>query len=148
MCLSTRKLTSTSPPSEQRPTNHVPLRRFGMNVHERGYSMEADRLRATTLFRVNRKRVCRIYHGEGLQVRRKKHKQKDRSPRVAISVPPRPHERWSIDFVSDTVATGRSFRALTVVDDLTRLCPLIEVDTSSSAERVTRSLDRAAARTG
>ena len=99
-------------------------------------------------FQVNRKRVYRIYREEGLQVRRKKRKQVARSPRAAIPVPSRPHERWSIDFVSDTIATGRSFRALTVVDDLTRLCPLIEVDTSLSAERVTRSLDRAAARTG
>jgi transposase InsO family protein len=39
-------------------------------------------------------------------------------------------ERWSMDFVSDCVSTGRVVRMLTLVDDCTRECPVIEVDTS------------------
>jgi len=48
-----------------------------------------------------------------------------------------------MDFVSDTLSDGRAFRTLTSVDDFTKLCPAIEVDTSLSGERVTRVLDRA-----
>jgi putative transposase len=35
-----------------------------------------------------------------------------------------------VDFVRDTLADGRVFRAFTLVDDFTRECPVIEVDTS------------------
>lgn len=99
-------------------------------------------------FLVNRKRVYRMYREDGLQVRRKKRKQVARAPRKAILAPTRPHERWSIDFVSDSLACGRAIRVLTVVDDLTRLSPVLEVDTSLPAERVTRALDCAGARYG
>jgi putative transposase len=46
------------------------------------------------------------------------------------------------DFVSDCVSTGTVIRMLTVVDDCTRECPAIEVDTSLSGLRVRRVLDR------
>ncbi len=53
-----------------------------------------------------------------------------------------------MDFVSDTLADGRTLRALNVVDDCTRTCVAIEVDVSLPGERVCRTLDRAAARYG
>ena len=56
--------------------------------------------------------------------------------------------RWSMDFVSDTLADGRSLRTLNVVDDCTRTCVAIEVDVSLPGERVCRTLDRAAAKYG
>ncbi len=40
------------------------------------------------------------------------------------------NERWSMDFVSDCVSTGKVIRMLTIVDDCTRECPVIEVDNS------------------
>ena len=58
------------------------------------------------------------------------------------------NQRWSLDFVSDCLATGRVIRALTVVDDYTRECPAIEVDTSLGGMRVRRVLDRIAADRG
>ena len=48
-----------------------------------------------------------------------------------------------MDFVSDRLGDGRQFRTLTVVDDFVKRCPVLEVDTSISGERVTRALDRA-----
>ena len=48
----------------------------------------------------------------------------------------------------DTLGDGRVFRALTVVDDFTRECPVIEVDTSLTGERVARVLNRVASRGG
>ena len=46
-----------------------------------------------------------------------------------------------MDFVADALATGRKFRTLNIVDDFTRECPAIEVDTSLPGLRVTRLLD-------
>ncbi len=40
------------------------------------------------------------------------------------------NQRWAMDFVSDTLANGRPFRSLAIVDEYTRECPAIEVDTS------------------
>jgi putative transposase len=60
----------------------------------------------------------------------------------------RPNEKWSMDFVSDCVSTGRVIRMLTVVDDCTRECPAIEVDTSLGGLRVRRVLDRIASERG
>ena len=62
--------------------------------------------------------------------------------------PAKRNERWSIDFVSDCVSTGRVIRMLTMVDDYTRECPVIEVDTSLGGLRVGRVLDRVAAERG
>jgi putative transposase len=40
--------------------------------------------------------------------------------------------RWSLDFVADTLVSGRRFRILTLVDDFTRECLGLVVDTSLS----------------
>ena len=60
----------------------------------------------------------------------------------------RPNERWSMDFVSDCVSSGKVIRMLTIVDDCTRECPAIEVDTSLGGLRVRRVLDRMASERG
>ena len=91
----------------------------------------------------NHKRVYRIYCEENLQVR-KRGKKKVRQPRKPLEQAIRPNERWSLDFVSDSLANSRRFRTLNVVDDFTRECLAIEVDHSLSGSRVTRVLDRLA----
>ena len=97
---------------------------------------------------VNHKRVYRLYAEEGLQVRRRRRKRVNASLRRPMELPGRPTQRWSMDFASDSLASGRRFRALVVVDDYTRECLGIEVDTSLSGERVARLLDRAGERAG
>ena len=57
-------------------------------------------------------------------------------------VPSRVNELWSMDFMSDRLANGRRFRTLNIVDDLTRVSPAIEVDTSIPGARVVRVLER------
>jgi putative transposase len=97
---------------------------------------------------INRKRVYRIYREAGLAVHRKKRKrvaQANRQPRV---VPTEPNQRWSMDFMGDTLADGRAFRVLNVVDDGSRECPASEVDLSLPGARVTRVLDRLVAERG
>jgi putative transposase len=93
---------------------------------------------------VNRKRVRRLYRLEGLQlrmrVRRRKHIARHRGP---APTPIGPTERWSMDFVHDTLADGRPFRILTVVDHWSRHSPLLEVGFRMSGETVGQALDRA-----
>lgn len=90
---------------------------------------------------VNHKRVYRIYTAEGLQVRKRTRK-KARIFRKPLEPASRPHERWSMDFVSDSLATGRRYRTLNVIDECTRECLAIEVDYSLTGHRVARVLDR------
>jgi len=90
----------------------------------------------------NHKRVYRLYRAEGLQVRqRRRRKQRLVRGLKRPVAPGRPNERWSLDFVHDRLANGRSLRLLTVHDDYTRECLWIEADTSLSSPRVTRVLD-------
>jgi putative transposase len=93
---------------------------------------------------VNRKRVYRIYREEQLSVRRKKRKRVAAAPREALALPERANDRWSVDFVADTLADGRTFRAFNVVDDCTRECVAIEVGKSVPGSRVVRVLERLA----
>lgn len=53
------------------------------------------------------------------------------------------NQRWSMDFVSDKLADGRSFRILTVVDQFTRECVGLEADRSMTGRKVSEVLDRA-----
>ena len=92
-------------------------------------------------WRVNIKRVLRVYREAHLQVRKRMKR------RVALGRgTPAPvvggfNERWSLDFVHDSLETGRRFRTLNIVDDYTRECLAIEVDTSLCGRRVARVLD-------
>jgi putative transposase len=49
-----------------------------------------------------------------------------------------------MDFATDTIVTGRRFRAFAVIDDYSRECPAIEVDTSLGGARVVGDLDHLA----
>ena len=51
--------------------------------------------------------------------------------------------RRSMDFVSDTAATGRKLRIFTLIDEVTRECIAIEVDTSITGQQVSRYLNKA-----
>jgi putative transposase len=97
---------------------------------------------------VNHKRVHRLYRAAGLQVRRRRRKRLTVGERVPLPVPTARLMRWSMDFTVDTLADGRGFRTLNIVDDYTRECVAIEVDRSLPGLRVTRVLDRLAATVG
>jgi hypothetical protein len=58
-----------------------------------------------------------------------------------MAMPQGPNQRWSLDFVADQFVDGRRFRVLVVVDDFTRECLALVVDTSLSGQRVARELD-------
>jgi putative transposase len=96
----------------------------------------------------NHKRVHRVYRAAGLQVRRRRRKRLTRAERVPLSSPTGRGERWSMDFMVDTLADGRGFRTLNIVDDYTRECVAIEVDRSLPGARVVRVLERLQASVG
>src|SRR5689334_681786 len=93
-------------------------------------------------WRVNKKRVRRLYRLEGLQlrmrVRRRKHIALHRGP---APQPTGPTERWAMDFVHDTLADGRPFRVLTIIDQWSRRSPLLEPASSMSGFSVGTALD-------
>jgi putative transposase len=97
--------------------------------------------------RINHKRVERVYREEGLAIRRRSRKRVARA-RAELPVPSGPNERWSMDFMRDTLADGRVFRLFNVVDDCTRECLAIEVDTSLTGQRVVAVLERLAGSRG
>lgn len=90
---------------------------------------------------VNHKKVYRIYKEEKLAVKRKKRKQKLKRA-CSLILATFPNEMWSMDFVSDSLAYGRKFRTLNIIDVLTRECLAIEADFSLPSARVIRVLDR------
>jgi putative transposase len=103
-------------------------RRLGVLLARRGW-------------RANHKRLYRIYREEHLAVRRLKRKRLVR-PAQPVSELSSANQEWAMDFVMDSLASGRGFRALTVVDGFTRECVAIEVDSCLSGQRVTRVLAR------
>jgi putative transposase len=99
-------------------------------------------------WKVNHKKVERIYAEEKLSLRRRKRRKKFVGPRVPLPVPARPNQNLSMDFVQDRLINGRKIRTLTIVDDFSRECPAIEVDTSLGGRRVVRVLERLVERHG
>ena len=90
---------------------------------------------------MNHKKLRRLYREERLQVRRRSGRKRALGTRAPITLPQGRNQRWSLDFVSDTLTDGRRFRILAVVDDFTRECLCLVADTSLSGIRVARELD-------
>lgn len=89
---------------------------------------------------VNHKLVLSLYREEGRTVRKRRRK-RAAVARVPMATPSRPNGRWIMDFVQDSLLSGRRIRTLTLVDDFTRECPALHVDTSIRGERVVRLLE-------
>jgi putative transposase len=95
-------------------------------------------------WQVNRKRVYRLYRDAGLAVRRRKRKRIGVVERKPLPKPICANVSWSMDFVADGLIGGRRLRCLNIVDDCTRECLAIEVDTSITGLRVQAVLERLA----
>jgi putative transposase len=106
--------------------------------------------RLTALFRregqkVNHKRIYRLYRDLGLAMRRRKRRHSGQRLAAATKLPLKAaNQRWAMDFVADTLAHGRTFRVLTIIDEYTRECLAIETDTSLPGRRVIRVLEQLA----
>ena len=95
-----------------------------------GYRMIHLRLRQEGLA-VNLKRV-----------RRRKRQKVALADRQPLLRPSRQNEVWSVDFVFDRLADGRSLKCLTVVDDCTHEAVAVHPDRAMSGAYVARILER------
>ena len=86
-------------------------------------------------------RFLRIYRANGLQVRPRKKRKVTYVRGSAIPAVTRPNERWSIDFMHDRLANGRTIRTLNIVDDFTRECLAIRVAYSLGSADVIREFE-------
>ena len=94
-------------------------------------------------WRVNHKRVYRIYGEEGLNLRRRRPRRHVSGSRRMDRPPAEyPNACWSMDFICDSLFNGCRFRALTIVDNYSRECPAIEVGKNITGEIVVAVMDR------
>jgi len=89
----------------------------------------------------NHKRIRRVYCELHLNLRVNPRKRLPKRIRQPLVQPEYANQSWSLDFVSDSLASGRAFRTLNILDDFNREALWIEVDTSLPAERVIRILE-------
>jgi putative transposase len=101
-------------------------------------------------WRVNNKRVHRLWRDEGLRVPYKKRKRALRGTGVVSGAmcPIRPNVIWAADFQFDQLANGRTIKLLNVIDEFTREALAVEIDHSIDADRVVAILDKLAGEHG
>ena len=90
----------------------------------------------------NHKRVHRVYKLMKLNLRRKAKKRLPARVKQPLAVPQGTNVTWSMDFMTDALVNGRSFRVLNILDDFNRENLAVEVDFSLPALRVIRVLNQ------
>jgi putative transposase len=112
-------------------------------THKRwGFGLCFLYLRNVKGFGWNHKRVYRIYWELELNLRIKPKRRIHRDYPSELDVPIAPNQVWSMDFMSDQLASGKTFRTFNVMDDYNREGLGIEVDTSLPSARVVRALEQ------
>lgn len=133
------------PPAPDEPTRQLNAAMIDLAQARRrfGYRRIHDLLRPR-FPQVNHKRIYRLYSEANLAVRKRKKAKRPESERVPLQRATQVNEVWSMDFVSDNLATGRRIKCLTVADDFSHECVQIGVDYGISGHYVTRLLDQSA----
>ncbi|MCL8268730.1 IS3 family transposase [Leptospira weilii] len=90
---------------------------------------------------VNHKRIYRLYSELGLKYRIKRKRKRLSLPTVPKIVPKKSEERWSMDFMSDSLYSGRRFRILNIIDDFGRFAVVTKAEFSITSERLVRILN-------
>ena len=114
-------------------------------AHQRrrfGYRCIHDMLRSD-FPGTNHKKVYRLYRKQNLSVR-KRSKKRLRGERRPLLAATRLNEVWSMDFVSDALASGRRLKCLTVADDFSHECIDIAVAHAMPGGHVIQVLEQAA----
>jgi putative transposase len=122
-------------------TLEAELKKLALKHSKYGFWMLYDLIRKLG-FSCNHKRLYRIYKANNLHLRRKTRRRLPERLASTLELPAGPNQTWSIDFMSDSLISGRCFRTFNVIDDFNREALAIEVDTSLPALRVVRVLER------
>ena len=93
---------------------------------------------------INHKRTYRLYREAGLSLKKRSNKKKYEKRGMPDRMTSAPNHRWSMDFVSDRTRNGGNLRILTLIDEATRECLALEVDTSLTGRKVAAVLNRMA----
>ena len=117
------------------------LRELAMDRPRYGYRRLHVLLRREG-WRVNHKKLYRLYREEGLSIRSKRRKKRAAQIRLALPEPTSMNQLWSMDFVADSLMDGKKIRALTLIDCFSRESLAIRVDTSIPSAKVTETLDQ------
>ncbi len=118
------------------------LIRLTHNQRNWGFGLCFLYLRNVKGYRWNHKRVYRLYRELELNLRIKPRKRIVREKPEALAVPEAINQCWSMDFMHDQLADGRSFRLLNIIDDFNREALAMDIDLSLPAERVVRALEQ------
>lgn len=123
------------------------LRELAQERPRFGYRRLHILLRREGVF-INHKKAHRLYREEKLHLRPKKRRRRSLGERILPQRPTGANQMWTMDFVHDTLACGRSFRALNMMDGWSREALAIEAETSLPGRRVVRVLNKLMAARG
>jgi putative transposase len=150
-CLAIAGMSASSLRYRPRPDRNVALRARIVSLAQRfrryGVGMIHLKLRQVGE-PVNYKRVERLYRLEQLHIRRRRRKKIPVSERQPLVRPGRANEVWSMDFMYDREASGRSIKCLVIVDDATHESVAIVADHAIGGDHLTRILDGICAQRG
>ena len=96
----------------------------------------------------NHKRIYRVYCRLGLNLPRRTKRTLPRRPLVPLSVEAKVNHQWALDFMRDMLCCGERFRVLTIIDEPSRECLTIDVDTSLLAQSLVRVMEQLKAERG
>ena len=145
---STQRAEPPAPPDDEAELR-AELRAFAKERPRWGWRRAATHLRKNG-WRINNKRVRRLWRDEGLQVPTKKRKQRltGIGTHVGAMSLIAPNALWALDFQFDHTIDHRQVKMLNVIDEFTREALATEVDHSITADDVVAVLDRLAAERG
>jgi putative transposase len=129
---------------EAKPDGNDDLRQLLKALAEARPRWGQDRLHVLVRrqgYLVNHKRTERLYRELGLSLRLRKRRKRVSNLRVPTSLPDRPNQRWSMDFVMDQLVTGQRLKCLTVVDDFSKESPGILAARSITGQTVVEFFD-------
>jgi transposase InsO family protein len=124
----TQRRNPSSPSDEKRLTDDIVT--LAARYGRYGYRRITALLNNEHGWRVNHKRVERIWRKEGLKVPKKQPKRGRLWLNDGSCIRLRPEYKdhvWSYDFMIDRTADGRAFKILSVIDEYTRECLAIRV---------------------
>jgi putative transposase len=100
-------------------------------------------------WKVNHKRVYRLYRLEGLTMRPKRPRRHvSACRRMVKATVSHPNESWSMDFMSDELYNGQRIKLLTLVDNFSRESPAIKVGDRLGGQRLVEVLMQVVAEKG